>query len=549
MLNALVDVLGAVLDRVMSFVVGHWIFLILLIAAAAVSVWGPALSPAQRRAKAPAATLRDPVVLLLVVLVSLALSIGGAALHGMPLPAAHDDFAYLLDGDTFAHGRLSNPTPPLWPHFETMHVLMVPRYIAKFPIGQGVIFAVGTILFGRPLAAMWIVAVAACAAIWWALRVWTTPSLALLGGLAAAVHPTFLDWTESYHGGALAALGGALLLAGAGKLRAKPSVAISAAMGVGVVFLAVSRPYEGLVFAIAIAILLLVDFRCEMLRVAPAGLAIAIAGLLFIAYDNWSITGNPLLLPYSVYEQQYDPTPNFLWEHARPIPHYRNAEMEFVYRVFYLGQYKRVHAPGGLWDETAKKFDVIESAILGRPAGRTFENAWPLFWILVVALLALIVEDRVARRLSLALLIFAFAPFSIIWWLELHYLAPATAVIVCLAMLALRRTFAASPILGTAIVILFFANAGATWNLWIHSPERGSEVRRQAIVRSLTVRGGKHLVIVAPDVFDAVYNGADLQGAPVIWARDLGPSADAKLRAYYRDRTVWWYAKSGIRRY
>src|SRR5579872_4868403 len=99
-----------------------------------------------------------------------------------------------------------------------MHVLMVPRYVAKFPIGQGLIFAAGQILFRRPLAAMWIIAAAACAAIWWALRVWTTPGLALLGGLAAAVHPTFLDWTESYHGGALAALGGAMILAGAGKM-------------------------------------------------------------------------------------------------------------------------------------------------------------------------------------------------------------------------------------------------------------------------------------------------------------------------------------------
>ncbi len=548
MLTALVDLLGALLDRVTSFAVWHWIVLVVVIVAA-MFVWRRAPSPAAGPARAPAPTLPDVVALLLVVVTSLSLSIGGAALHGLPLPGFHDDFANLLDGNTFLHGRLSNPSHPLWPHFETMHVLQVPRYISKYPIGQGLIFAAGSILFGHPLRAVWLIGAAACAAIWWALRVWTTPSLALLGGLATAVHPTFLDWTESYHGGALAALGGALLLAGAGRMRSRPSAAISAVMGLGMVLLSISRPYEGLVFVIAIAVLMLLDFRRELVRVAPAGLAIAVAGLLFIAYNNRSVTGNPLLLPYTLYEQQYDPAPNFLWERARPMPHYRNAEMAFVYRVAYLGQYRRVHAPGGLADETLKKIDVIERAILGRPAGRIFENAWPLFVVLLVAAVLLLREDRNARRLALALLIFAFAPFSIIWWMELHYLAPAAALVACLIMLLVRRTFAASPILGAAIVILFFVNAGATWSSWIRTPQGGFEPKREQIARSLQARGGRHLVIVAPDVFDAVYNDADLDRAPIVWARDLGPDADARLRAYYRDRTVWWLERSGIRRY
>lgn len=544
MLNAVVDLLGAALDRLTSFVAEHWIFLAVVAVAFGVRRPAAALKAAPRPR-----TPNDAVALGIVILTSLVFSIAAAALHGMPLPQFHDDFAYLLDADTFVHGRLSNPTPPLWQHFETMHVLFVPRYIAKFPIGQGLIFAAGTVLFGHPLRAMWLIAAAACAAIWWALRVWTTPALALLGGIAAAVHPTFLDWTESYHGAALAALGGGLLLAGAGKMRTKATIGISAVMGVGTVFLALSRPYEGLIYTIAIAVLLLIDFRREMLRAAPAGLAIAAAGLLFIAWDNHSITGSPFVLPYSVYEQQYDPAPNFLWEPARPMPQYRNQEMAFVYRVFYLGQYKRVHAPGGLWDETLKKIDVIERAMLGRPASRIFENAWPLFWILLVGLALVLRQDADARRLAIALLIFAFAPFSIIWWMELHYLAPAAALAACLIVLGVRRTYAFSPILGLAILVLFFANAGATWWSWIRTPQDGFEPRRRQYAQSILAQGGKHLVIVAQDVSDAVYNGADLDRAPIVWARDLGPAADARLRAHYRDRTVWWLDRGGIRRY
>ena len=469
----------------------------------------------------------------LVVVTSLIVSVGYAQLHGMPIPRYHDDFAYLLDGDTFMHGRMSNPTHPLWPHFETMHVLQVPRYISKYPVGQGLTFAAGSILFGHPLRAVWIIGAAACAAMWWALRVWTTPALALLGGIAVAIHPTMLEWMESYHGGALAMLGGALLLASAGKDQTFGAMA-----AIGVVLLTITRPYEGLIFCIAIGVVLI-------RRVTPVGIAIVLAGLALIAWNNRSITGNPLVLPYSVYERQYDPAPNFLWGKARPMPHYRNAEMAFFYRIAYLGQYKRVHAPGGLLDETLKKIDVIDRAVFG-PAN--LRNPRPLFLLLLMAAIPLLREDKKARLITIILLIFAFAPFSIIWWMQLHYLAPAAAVAACLVMLLLRRLFVASPILGVAIVILFFANAGLTW-FGTDTPDGGMEAKRIKIARSLTSQGGRHLIIVAPDVFDAVYNGADLDHAPIVWARDLGADANARLRAYYRDRSVWLLEKSGIRRY
>ena len=290
MLNA-VDVL----ERAISFSIDHWVFLAVVAVAVVfrLSV-ARALLPA-RAGKSAGATLD----LAIVIVISLTASICYAWLHGMPLPHYHDDFAYVLDGDTFAHGRMSNPTHPMWPHFETMHVLQVPRYISKYPMGQGLIFAAGSLLFGHPLRAVWIIGAAACAAIWWALRVWTTPALALLGGIATAVHPTMVDWMESYHGGALAALGGALLLGAAGRDRRLGAVA-----AIGVILLAISRPYEGMVFCAAIGIVLI-------RRVTPAGVIIVLAGLALIAFNNRSITGSPFVLPYSVYERQYDPRPEF----------------------------------------------------------------------------------------------------------------------------------------------------------------------------------------------------------------------------------------------
>src|SRR5215475_4728342 len=188
---------------------------------------------------------RRGLAVVSIGLLTLALRIAVLPVEKIPAPSVHDEFSYLLQADTFAHGRLTNPTPAMWEHFETFHVIFQPTYCSKFFPGQALFLTLGKLLFGHPYWGVWLSSGLMCAAVTWMLQGWFPAQWALLGGILAMLRfGVFGYWADSYWGGNVAAIGGALVLGALPRLKSFRLTQDAALMGLGLILLALSRPWE-----------------------------------------------------------------------------------------------------------------------------------------------------------------------------------------------------------------------------------------------------------------------------------------------------------------
>lgn len=383
--------------------------------------------------------------------------------QGVPQPKVHDEFSYLLAGDTFAHGRLANPPHPMWIFFDTFHVIQHPTYASMYPPGQGMVLAIGKLL-GQPWIGVLLSVAAMCMAFTWMLQAWVSPQWALLGGfLVWARFGVFSYWINSYWGGAVAAAGAALVLGALARIWDHGRLRDAIIFGLGAGILAVSRPVEGAIFTLPLAVALLWwAIRLEpaaranaMKRVVLPAAAVIICAGGFVAFYNFRVTGSPFVFPHFI-EQKLITSAIFLWQRDNPPISYSNPQFEDFYHNFLPGLYQ-ASWPAAIGQWWYKGQDFWEF-FLG-PALTIPFLALP--WILKKPRNWLLLAQAVLSALGLWIIVYYHA----------HYAAPLFATIFILlmqCMVALRklRVFERPVGVGlTRLVVLFTLLIGPVYFL------------------------------------------------------------------------------------
>ena len=538
------------LDNAIGFGAGDWLelalgaMLVLLILA-----WRSWIEPCARWL-----TRRPGWCLLLLAGLPVALRLILLPQHPVPSPNISDEFSHLLVADTLRHWRLANPPHPLHPFFETLDVLQAPSYSSIYPIGQGMVLALGRLIFGLPWAGVVLSVAAFCALCFWMLRAWASPAWALAGALLAVFEFGPLnEWMNGYWGGGISAAGGCLVFGALPRLR-EGRTRDAVLLGFGVALVLLTRPYESILLLVSVpaycapSLLRRDDLRKLARAATVAALAVAPAVALTLL-QNRQVTGSWTTLPYMLSRHEYGVPATFTFQ-PNPVPHREltpQQQLEYKMQAAYHGSdTDTIQRYLGRLEYRVRfyRFFFLAPLYLALPAFFTAMREWRFAWVvLTLAVVALGTN---------------FYPFFFP-----HYIAAFACLLGLVAVTGLERmsrlTIRGWPA-GREAARLLLLLSTAHFAFWYgaHVIDQGSVIQyetwdainhgdpqgRAAIQNRLAQAPGKQLVFVRywpQHIFqnEWVYNEADIDSARVVWARDLGATENENLRRYFSGRTVW----------
>ena len=462
--------------------------------------------------------------------------------HPIPSPAVSDDFSYLLLADTLRHLRLANPMHPLHQFFETFFVLQEPTYSSIFPLGQGLVLALGWTLFGHPWAGVAISIGAFCALCYWMLRAWTTPGWAFIGGLLAALEfGPLSQWMNSYWGGAVSATAGCLVFGALPRLGQDGRTRDAVWLGLGLALQLLTRPYEFTFLAASVVLYFLrVEWR-TLRRVALPAALVVLPAIALTLLQNKQVTGSWTTLPYMLSRYQYGVPTTFTWQ-PNPVPH---RELTPLQQLDYQVQ-SEYHGSGtdtwkSYWARffgraRYYRFFFLPALYLALPAFLIALREWRFIWV------------------SLTLVLFALGTNFYPYFYS-QYIAAIACLFLLMSVTALKRLGRIGRLLLFLCVVHFvfwygirligdqnIALAMGRYETW-DAINQGDPEGRIAVRSQLDKASGRHLVFVRygpqHQFREWVHNAADIDNSRIVWARDLGAEENEKLRSYYPDRIVW----------
>jgi len=325
-------------------------------------------------------------------------------------------------------------------------------------------------------------------------------------------------------------------------------------LGLGLAVLVNSRPLEGILMAIPVGCLVLPwkikwertrNFHFVKKVILPFVLILSII-VIGVGSYNKAITGKASRFPYVLCLKNQMTIPLFIWEPLRPGASLRFPATSYFMRDDSARYYLEKRTWKGFFTDEFKDIRRIFIFYFG------YVLAAPVLFFLP----GFLRNKQRAFKSFLVVLILACTcaamPSMALW----HYFSPVTDLVVLLVVWGLRTLACFLKHKAIKLVYVLIAiQVMSNMVIFVKSdrvesygtPAQGQgfaleQYTRQQLINVLMQKGGKHLVIVDRDpglLCEWVYNGADIDKQPIVWARSINHEEDAQVVAYFKDRRVW----------